>query len=33
MMMIANVYKSVNRSDIRVASSLIIGFTGQLKGW
>jgi len=33
MMMVANVYKGVHRSDHQVASSLIIGFTGQLKGW
>jgi hypothetical protein len=33
MMIVANVYKCVNRSDHQVASSLITGFTGQLKGW
>jgi hypothetical protein len=32
-MMVANVYKCANRSDHQVASSLITGFTGQLKGW
>jgi hypothetical protein len=33
MMMVANVYKGVNKSDHQVASSLITGFTCQLKGW
>jgi predicted DNA binding protein len=33
MMMVANVYKCINRSDHRVTNSLIVGSTGQLKGW
>jgi 3-dehydroquinate dehydratase len=33
MMIVANVYKCAKRSDHQVASSLITGFTGQLKGW
>jgi hypothetical protein len=32
-MIVANVYKGAKRSDHQVASSLIIGFTGQFKGW
>jgi hypothetical protein len=33
MMMVANVYKCVKRSNHQVASSLIKSFTCQLKGW
>jgi hypothetical protein len=33
MMIVANVYKCAKRPDHQVASSLITGFTGQLKGW
>jgi len=33
MMMVANVYKAVNKKDHQVVNSLIICFTRQLKGW
>jgi hypothetical protein len=31
MMIVANVYKAINKTDHQIANSLIIGFTGQLK--
>ena len=33
MLMVSNVYKSNNKTDHQIANIIIIGFTGQLKGW
>ena len=31
--MVSNIYKSEGKTDHQVAHALVIGFTGQLKGW
>jgi hypothetical protein len=33
MLMVSNVYKGNNKTDHQIASIIITGFTGQLKGW